>query len=106
MDTSRLPSRRSSYVPRFHPYPKVKLSAREAMLVANDETRQDVVAGVGAGSSPGNTECHELAIILDEAIHPNSKDFVPQLRQRRLSLSILAVDLALMVIKRRSRKST
>ena len=33
MDTGRLPAYRSSYLLRFHPYPRVKLSARERNIV-------------------------------------------------------------------------
>ena len=33
MDTARLPAYRSSYLLRFHPYPRTKLSARERVVV-------------------------------------------------------------------------
>ncbi|KAF8444628.1 hypothetical protein L210DRAFT_3530368, partial [Boletus edulis BED1] len=33
MDTARLPAYRSSYLLRFHPYPRVKPSARERIVV-------------------------------------------------------------------------
>ncbi|KAF8426466.1 hypothetical protein L210DRAFT_3566142, partial [Boletus edulis BED1] len=33
MDTARLPAYRSSYLLRFHPYPRVKPSARERIAV-------------------------------------------------------------------------
>jgi len=99
MDTSRLPSYRSSYLLRFHPYPRMKLSTREMILAAIDETPQDVVTGADVGLSPTDTEYLEPATILHEAIHSGSSDSVPRLIQRRLSLSTLVVDLALMTIK-------
>jgi len=77
----------------------MKLSTREMILAAIDETPQDVVTGADVGLSPTDTEYLEPATILHEAIHSGSSDSVPRLIQRRLSLSTLVVDLALMTIK-------
>ncbi|KAF8841731.1 hypothetical protein BDN67DRAFT_1010395 [Paxillus ammoniavirescens] len=102
MDTSRLPSYRSSYLLRFHPYPRVKLSARERILLANAESYQDVVAGEDDGLFFVAAEHHEPATVLHKAIFPDSEDYTPLCRQRRPSLSTIVVDLALMVTKRAS----
>ncbi|KIJ07864.1 hypothetical protein PAXINDRAFT_173229 [Paxillus involutus ATCC 200175] len=102
MDTSRLPSYRSSYLLRFHPYPRVKLSARERILIANAESYEDVVAGEDDRFFFVATEYHEPATVLHQAIFPDSEHYTPPCRQHRLSLSTMVVDLALMVIKRAS----
>jgi len=102
MDTSRLPSYRSSYLLRFHPYPRVKLSVRERILIANAESYEEVVAGEDDRSFFVATECHEPATVLHKVIFPDSEEYTPACKQRRLSLSTMVVDLALMVTKRAS----
>ncbi|KAF8844279.1 hypothetical protein BDN67DRAFT_978184 [Paxillus ammoniavirescens] len=39
MDSGRLPAYRSSYLLRFHPYPRVKPSAREMIMAASQENK-------------------------------------------------------------------
>jgi len=75
---------------------------RERILIANAENYQDVAAGEDDRSFFVATECHEPATVLHKVIFPDSEEYTPPCKQRRLSLSTLVVDLALMVTKRAS----
>ncbi|KAF8136942.1 hypothetical protein EV363DRAFT_1209269, partial [Boletus edulis] len=89
MDTGRLPAYRSSYLLRFHPYPRVKPSTRERIMAATfgDEsyTPQQVIET-------------DISSTLNQAIH--ATEVHTHLHPRRLSVSSPVVDLALLFTKR------
>ncbi|KAF8556386.1 hypothetical protein OG21DRAFT_1506660 [Imleria badia] len=95
MDTGRLPAYRSSYLLRFHPYPRVKPSTRERIAAA---AREDEFYDPLQNDSLYLES--DISFTLDQAIH--GTDVHHQLRQRRLSVSSLVVDLALVLTKKLS----
>ncbi|KIJ18688.1 hypothetical protein PAXINDRAFT_97443 [Paxillus involutus ATCC 200175] len=96
MDSGRLPACRSSYLLRFHPYPRVKPSAREMIMAASQENEaQPAPTQV---STPHYSECN-ASFSLNQAIHGNSAHDEVHSRHRRLSISSLVIDLALLLHK-------
>ncbi|KIJ65973.1 hypothetical protein HYDPIDRAFT_39129 [Hydnomerulius pinastri MD-312] len=53
-----------------------------------------------------HNECEGPVTVLEEAIHRMDEDNVPQRPERRLSISTLVIDLALMFAKKLAIKST
>ncbi|KAI6132308.1 hypothetical protein EDD16DRAFT_1699729 [Pisolithus croceorrhizus] len=97
MDSGKLPNYRSSYLLRFHPYARVKPSARELVMVAlYDSDEQDFVLSYqtvvpGANSSSG------VAQNLRDAVNVT---YSVDALQRKLSMSTLVVDLALLMCRK------
>ncbi|KAH7888673.1 hypothetical protein F5I97DRAFT_733447 [Phlebopus sp. FC_14] len=102
MDSGKLPCYRSSYLLRFHPYPRTRLSARERVLAARGEFEEVMVSSsITLGPVPPVHGAEDEPIAnLDQAIHITEGNGVMQPRERRLSLSDLVVDLALMIVKK------
>ncbi|KAG0707584.1 hypothetical protein DFH29DRAFT_871579 [Suillus ampliporus] len=108
----RLPSYRSSYLLRFHPYPRVKLSQREMMQTIDDRLSEDDVvedddsAGPAVLIFPDFPEERDPlinAVNLQEAIEVAEAD--AQLHVRRLSLTTLIIDLAVLLARKLSLKT-
>ncbi|KAF8550692.1 hypothetical protein OG21DRAFT_1513719 [Imleria badia] len=91
MDTGRLPAYHSSYLLRFHPYQRVKPSTRERIAKA----RQYEPVQINSLHLES-----DISFTLNQAIHGTGIHH--QLRQRRLSVSSLVVDLALVFTKKLS----
>ncbi|KAF8135394.1 hypothetical protein EV363DRAFT_1158820 [Boletus edulis] len=95
MDTARLPAYRSSYLLRFHPYPRVKPSARERIVAS---TRED------GSYQPLQMDTllleRDIPSTLNQAIH--GSDIHTHVCSRRLSVSSLVVDLAFLFAKKAS----
>ncbi|KAF8129007.1 hypothetical protein EV363DRAFT_389481 [Boletus edulis] len=95
MDTGRLPAYRSSYLLRFHPYPRVKLSARERIVAS---TRED------GSYQPLQMDTllleNDIPSTLNQAIH--GSDVHTYLCSRGSSVSALVVDLAFLFAKKAS----
>ncbi|OJA17769.1 hypothetical protein AZE42_04857 [Rhizopogon vesiculosus] len=112
----RLPSYRMAYLLRFHPYPRVKLSNREIMQTIDDRL-SSVSAQYDVTKDDGTTglhpvifsdirpeeEQHHDAVNLQEAIKVAEVGAQPQVR--RLSLTILIIDLAVLVTRKLSLKT-
>ncbi|KAI5982787.1 hypothetical protein EDD15DRAFT_2377206 [Pisolithus albus] len=105
MDSGKLPNYRSSYMFRFHPYARVKPSARElvmASLYPSDDDDDSFVSDEQPFIPSYGT------IVPD----PNSSNTIPQsfvdvthsvkVRPRRLSMSTRVVDLALLMCRKPS----
>jgi len=112
----RLPSYKMSYLLRFHPYPRVKLSNREIMMTIDDRlhsvsTQYNVTEDYETtGLDPlifsdirPEEEQHHNAVNLQEAIEVAVAGAQP--RVRRLSLTILIIDLAVLVTRKLSLKT-
>ncbi|KAG1754766.1 uncharacterized protein EDB91DRAFT_1242012 [Suillus paluster] len=108
----RLPSYRTSYLLRFHPYPRVKLSQREMMQTIDDRlsSEYDVVED-DDNAGPAilifldlPEEQHPNAVNLQEAI--KDAEVGAQPRVRRLSLTTLIIDLAILVVRKLPLKTT
>jgi len=96
MDPGRLPAYRSSYLLRFHPYPRVKPSTRER-VVASTWSDEQYYSTLLVDTLHSETE---VPFTLNQAVHGTNIDDEIQLRQQRLSMSSLVVDLALMFTKK------
>ncbi|KAG1754785.1 uncharacterized protein EDB91DRAFT_252476 [Suillus paluster] len=101
----RLPSYRNSYLLRFHPYPRVKLSQREMMQTIDDRLSSEYDA-VEDDDSAGPAllifpdlpeEQHPNAVNLEEAMKDAEAGAQPLVR--RLSLTTLIIDLASLVAR-------
>ncbi|KAI6003143.1 hypothetical protein EDD15DRAFT_2361023 [Pisolithus albus] len=104
MDSGKLPNYRSSYMFRFHPYARVKPSARElvmACLYPDDDDdnfvsdEQPFVPSYGTvvpDSNPSNTIPQSFVSVTHSVNAP----------QQKLSMSTLAVDLALLMCRKPS----
>ncbi|KAI6003042.1 hypothetical protein EDD15DRAFT_2360932 [Pisolithus albus] len=106
MDSGKLPNYRSSYMYRFHPYARVKPSARElvmATLYTSDEDdptsdEQDFNPSHGtvvAGPNSPSVIAHSLNGASNVMHSANAS-------QRKLSMSTLVVDLALLMCRKSS----
>ncbi|KAG1885448.1 hypothetical protein F4604DRAFT_1676013 [Suillus subluteus] len=108
----RLPSYRTSYLLRFHPYPRVKPSQREIMHAVNDRPSSlyDIVedddnAGPVILNVPDLAEeQHPDAVNLQEAVEVAENDAQPHVRPR--SFATLIVDFAILVARKLSLKTT
>jgi len=96
MDPGRLPAYRSSYLLRFHPYPRVKPSTRER-VVASTCGDEQYYSTLLADTLHSETE---IPFTLNQAVHGTDVDDKIQLPQRRLSISSLVVELALIFAKK------
>ncbi|KAG1774011.1 hypothetical protein EV702DRAFT_554619 [Suillus placidus] len=103
----RLPSYRTSYLLRFHPYPRVKLSQRESLMNTVDDrlsNQHDVVEEddnarpVILDLSDFHEEQHPNVENLPEAVEVAEAGAKPRLR--RLSLTTLVIDLAVLVARK------
>ncbi|KAL4067980.1 hypothetical protein J3A83DRAFT_4374317 [Scleroderma citrinum] len=105
MDPGRLSNYRSSYLLRFHPYPRVRPSARERVMVALGAVDKDTVSSHDWISIPSFRSADAdsdlagaITQSLNSVIHSIQSLDAPR-PQRRLSLSSLVVDLALLARK-------
>ncbi|KAF8131434.1 hypothetical protein EV363DRAFT_1165047, partial [Boletus edulis] len=96
MDTARLPAYRSSYLLRFHPYPRVKPSARERIVAS---TREDGCYQPLQMDTLVLLES-DIPSTLNQAIH--GFDVHTHLCSRRLSVSSLVVELAFLFAQKAS----
>lgn len=111
MSNMRLPSYRTSYLIRFHPYPRVKPSQREIMHAVNDcpSSLYDIVedeenAGPVILNFPDlPEEQHPDAANLQEVIDVAEIGANPHVRH--LSFATLIIDLALLVVRKLSLKT-
>jgi len=93
MDPGRLPAYRSSYLLRFHPYPRMKAPVRERIVtLVQEPLLYEPLPDILVLES-------DTSFTLNQAIHGTGTDDEIQLRQRRLSMSALVVDLALLFKK-------
>ncbi|KAL4073914.1 hypothetical protein J3A83DRAFT_4371196 [Scleroderma citrinum] len=95
MDSGKLPSYRSSYLLRFHPYPRVKPSARERVMAALAAADEDFITSYNGISMPfsciANSDfdlANAIAQNLNNVVHTTQS---LNTSQRRLSLSSLVV---------------
>ncbi|KAG2756391.1 hypothetical protein P692DRAFT_20481240 [Suillus brevipes Sb2] len=100
----RLPSYRTSYLIRFHPYPRVKPSQREIMHAVNDypSSLYDIVEDE-ENAGPVILNFHPNAVNLQEAIDVAEIGAKPHVRH--LSFATLIIDLALLVVRKLSLKT-
>ncbi|KAI9463005.1 hypothetical protein HD554DRAFT_1046384 [Boletus coccyginus] len=94
MDPGRLPAYRSSYLLRFHPYPRTKLSARERVAVSAWEPESPEPPQINSVHRES-----DIPFTPDQAIRGTEVHNEIQLCQRRLSVSSL-VDLVLLCMKK------
>ncbi|KAG2350919.1 hypothetical protein BDR05DRAFT_955060 [Suillus weaverae] len=103
----RLPSYRTSYLLRFHPYPRVKLSQRESLMNTVDDRlsnqhdiveEDDSVRPVILDLSDFHEEQHLNIENLPEVVEVAEAGAKPRLR--RLSLTTLIIDLAVLVARK------
>ncbi|KAG1757129.1 hypothetical protein EDB19DRAFT_1656001 [Suillus lakei] len=107
----RLPSYRTSYLLRFHPYPRVKPSQREIMHAVDnrlsslcDIVEDDDSAGPVILDFPDLPEEQHLnAVNLQEAIEVAEIDAQPHVRHVRFAT--LIIDLAILVARKLSLKT-
>ncbi|KAI5982775.1 hypothetical protein EDD15DRAFT_2377197 [Pisolithus albus] len=105
MDSGKLPNYRSSYMFRFHPYARVKPSARElvmASLYPSDDDDDGLVSDEQPFFPSYGTVIHDSNpsnIIAQSFIDVTHSVKAPR---RRLSMSTLAVDLALLMCRKPS----
>ncbi|KAG1850571.1 hypothetical protein DFJ58DRAFT_431856 [Suillus subalutaceus] len=108
----RLPSYRTSYLLRFHPYPRVKPSQRESLMNTVDDrlsNQYDVVDEDNSARpvildfSDVHEEQHPNVENLQEAVEVAEAGVKP--RVRRLSLTTLIIDLALLVARKLALKA-
>ncbi|KAG2350839.1 hypothetical protein BDR05DRAFT_954959 [Suillus weaverae] len=107
----RLPSYRTSYLLRFHPYPRVKPSQREIMHAVNDRPSSlydiveddDSTKPVILNFPDLPEEQHPNAVNLQEAIEVAETGAQPHVRH--LSLVTLIIDLAILVARKLSLKT-
>lgn len=107
MDCGRLPSYRSSYLLRFHPYARVKPSARERVMAVqytddgsllSDEERL-ITSSQSAVWDSLQVPADAIAQNLNDAINDTTAVDEPL---RRLSISTLVVELALLMGRKAS----
>ncbi|KAF9227331.1 hypothetical protein BS17DRAFT_775298 [Gyrodon lividus] len=101
MDSGRLPAYRSSYLLRFHPYPRVEPSIRERIMASSQESIEQP-ASIDV-STPHHAE-YNVSFTLNQALNDSDFHHEVQSRQRRLSMSTLVIDLALLLAKKLSIK--
>ncbi|KAG2044546.1 hypothetical protein BDR03DRAFT_1004843 [Suillus americanus] len=108
----RLPSYRTSYLLRFHPYPRVKPSQRENLMNTVDDrlsNQYDVVDEDNSARpvildfSDIHEEQHPNVENLQEAVEVAEAGIKP--RVRRLSLTTLIIDLAVLVARKLALKA-
>ncbi|KAI6142884.1 hypothetical protein BKA82DRAFT_4360720 [Pisolithus tinctorius] len=106
MDSGKLPNYKSSYLFRFHPYARVKPSARErvmAVLYTSDdndffsEDQRFIPSYRTAVSDPNPSTV--IAPNLDDVVNLTGSVDAPR---RKLSMSTLVVDLALLMCRKPS----
>ncbi|KAG1904656.1 uncharacterized protein F5891DRAFT_753403 [Suillus fuscotomentosus] len=111
MSNMRLPSYRASYLLRFHPYPRVKLSQREIMHAVNDSPsslydiveNDDSVGPVILNFPDLPEEQHPNAENPQEAIEVAETDAQPHVKH--LNFATLIIDLAILVARKLSWKT-
>ncbi|KAG2367679.1 hypothetical protein BDR07DRAFT_226578 [Suillus spraguei] len=91
----RLPSYRTSHLLRFHPYPRVKLSQRESLMNTIDDRLSNLYDIVEEESA--RPDLQEAVEIAEAGIKP---------LVRRLSLTTLIIDLAVLVARKLAMKAT
>ncbi|KAI6006342.1 hypothetical protein F5J12DRAFT_893079 [Pisolithus orientalis] len=104
MDSGKLPNYRSSYLFRFHPYARVKPSARERVMAAlytSDDDglipdEQCFIPSYLTAVSDSNP-CSIIAQNLDDAVNAAPTADAPR---RKLSMSTLVVDLAILMCRK------
>ncbi|KAG2039942.1 hypothetical protein BDR03DRAFT_980557 [Suillus americanus] len=105
----KLPSYRTSYFLRFHPYPRVKLSQREITHAVNDNISSDSVEDDDS-AGPVILNFPDLP----EEQHPNAVDpqAVIEVAEngaqpcvRHLSFATLIIDLTILVVRKLSLKT-
>lgn len=108
----RLPSYRTSYLLRFHPYPRVKPSQRENLMNTVDDrlsNQYDIVDEDNSARpvildfSDIHEEQHPNVENLQEAVEVAEAGIKP--RVRRLSLTTLIIDLAVLVARKLALKA-
>lgn len=109
----RLPSYRTSYLLRFHPYPRVQPSQREIMHAANDcpSSLYDIVEDDDSAEPvilnfpdlPQAEEQHPNAVNLQEAIEVAETGAQPHVRH--LSFATLIINFAILVARKLSLKT-
>ncbi|KIK21399.1 hypothetical protein PISMIDRAFT_681324, partial [Pisolithus microcarpus 441] len=103
MDSGKLPNYRSSYLFRFHPYARVKPSARELVMaslypsdddgfVSDERPFLPSYGTVVPDSNPPNVIAQSFVDVTHSVKAP----------RRKLSMSTLAVDLALLMCRKPS----
>ncbi|KIM58900.1 hypothetical protein SCLCIDRAFT_1050035 [Scleroderma citrinum Foug A] len=102
MDSGKLPNYKSSYLLRFHPYPRVKPSARERVMAALEVADEDTISSYDGISTPFSQSADSDFDLADGKQNLNNVIYVTQTPQRRLSLSSLVVDLALRIARKPS----
>ncbi|KAI6115153.1 hypothetical protein EDD16DRAFT_1892796 [Pisolithus croceorrhizus] len=107
MDSGKLPNYRSSYLFRFHPYARVKPSARELVMAAlypdDDDDgpvpdKQPFILSHGT-VVPNSNPSSIIVQSLDNAVNVTHSVNAPR---RKLSMSTLVVDLALLMCRKPS----
>ncbi|KAI5992986.1 hypothetical protein EDD15DRAFT_2367784 [Pisolithus albus] len=93
MDSGKLPNYRSSYMYRFHPYARVKPSARELVMAALYASDEDVVPTVVP-------DTNSSSIIIQNLHDTVNVTYSIDAPQRKLSMSTLTVDLALLMCRK------
>ncbi|KAG2138687.1 uncharacterized protein EDB93DRAFT_1106263 [Suillus bovinus] len=113
----RLPSYRTSHLLRFHPYPRVKLSQHESLMNTIDDRLSNLydVVEEDDNARPAILDFSDLHSDLHEEQHPDvenvqeavevaeANDVKP--RVRRLSLTTLIIDLAVLVVRKLALKA-
>ncbi|KAI6045322.1 hypothetical protein EDC04DRAFT_2889108 [Pisolithus marmoratus] len=107
MDSGKLPNYRSSYLFRFHPYARVKPSARERVMAAlcsadeDDHLFSDERHFIPSYQTvvPDSDPSSAIARNLDDVVNLGHSIHVSE---RKLSLSTLVVDLALLMCRKPS----
>ncbi|OAX42093.1 hypothetical protein K503DRAFT_797446 [Rhizopogon vinicolor AM-OR11-026] len=112
MSDMRLPTYRSSYLLRFHPYPRVKLSNREMMTIDDRLNRANTLCDVAEDEEPAELnplilpDLHEEqrpnVVNLEEAVEVAEADAQPPVR--RVSLATLIIDLTVLMARKLSLK--
>ncbi|KAI6021863.1 hypothetical protein BKA83DRAFT_4494404 [Pisolithus microcarpus] len=103
MDSGKLPNYRSSYMFRFHPYARVKPSARERVMAAlytdDDDLLSDEQCYISSHATvvPEFKSSSVIAQNLDDVV--NVMHSVNASRSR-LSMSAMVVDLALLMCRK------
>ncbi|KAI6104241.1 hypothetical protein F5141DRAFT_1216771 [Pisolithus sp. B1] len=103
MDSGKLPNYKSSYLFRFHPYARVKPSARERVMAALYTDDGDLLSDEQcfipsyATVAPEFNSSNVIAQNLDDAVNVMHPVNAPR---RRLSMSTVVVDLALLMCRK------
>ncbi|KAI6104247.1 hypothetical protein F5141DRAFT_1216774 [Pisolithus sp. B1] len=103
MDSGKLPNYKSSYLFRFHPYARVKPSARERVMAALYTDDGDLLSDEPcfipsyAAVAPEFNSSSVIAQNLDDAVNVMHPVNAPR---RRLSVSTVVVDLALLMCRK------